>query len=119
MTLLETMVALVIAAGVIVGALETSRMANSRTAIALLESEAAILAEGLLSKVGAHVPLEPGHHEGSEHNGVSWSLDINAYLPRAKGIRAFEITAAVSIKRGGLSVRQEVATIKLAREISR
>ena len=116
MTLLETLVSLAIASGIIVGALEASRLAASRAAIASLDVEAAARAEKLHSRVGADLPLEAGHREGSEAGGITWSLDVSPYSQAAKGPRAFEITADVSITRGGLSARQKVATLKLKPE---
>jgi hypothetical protein len=113
MTLLETLVSLAVASGVIVGALEASRLAASRAATAFLDVEAAARAERLHSRVGTDLPLEAGHREGSEGGGIRWSLDVKPYSEGGKGPKAFEIAAVVSITRGGLSAKQTVATLKL------
>ena len=116
MTILETIIALAIAFSVVGGALEASRMATARVALARLQVDAAIKAERLLSKVGAELPLAAGNSEGVEEGGVTWSLDVSPYHPAAKGPMAFDIAAHVEIRRGGLVARQDVATMKLRSE---
>jgi type II secretory pathway pseudopilin PulG len=115
-TILETIIAMVIAIGVVAGALEAAGMATARTALARLRVEAAAEAEGLLAKVGTEVPLAAGTREGMGEGGVAWSLAVNPYQPVAKGPQAFDVVAHVEIRRGGLVVREDLATLKLLPE---
>jgi hypothetical protein len=118
-SVLEAVIAVIIAFGVIAGALEASRMATSRGALAGLDAEVALRAERLIASIGAERPLAAQHSEGSEEGGVSWTLDVTPYAEGAKGTAAFDILAEVAIRRGGLSARQQIATLKLRPEPSR
>jgi hypothetical protein len=112
-TVLETMVALSIGLGVMAGALEASRLAVTRTALAKLDIEAAIRAERLMSGVGAERPLTIGQSEGTDGNGTMWVVNISRHGPETAAPGAFEVAATVTIKRGGLKARQHIAILKL------
>ena len=113
MTLLEALLALVIAFGVITSALEASRTATNRSAIAHLEAEAALDAEALLSRVGTELPLNPGRLEGQDGNGEHWVVDVGPEGMGGDALRAYQIKADVRIARAGLSAHSSVATLKL------
>jgi hypothetical protein len=115
-TILETIIAMAIAVGVIAGALEASGMATARAVWASLQVEAVVKAERLLAKAGGELPLAEGGSEGVEEGGMTWSLAVSPYQPAAKGPQAFDVVARVEIRRGGLVVRQELATMKLRLE---
>ena len=118
MSVLEAIIAVVIAFGIVAGAIEASRMAASRAALASLDAEVAIRAERLIASVGTERPLAAQHDEGSEE-GVGWTLEVAPYAEDAKAPLAFDIVAEVTIRRGDLSARQRIATLKLRPEPSR
>jgi hypothetical protein len=118
-SVLEAIIAVVIAFGIVAGAIEASRMAASRAALASLDAEVAIRAERLIASVGTERPLAAQHDEGSEEGGVGWTLEVAPYAEDAKAPLAFDIVAEVTIRRGDLSARQRIATLKLRPEPSR
>jgi acyl CoA:acetate/3-ketoacid CoA transferase len=113
MTILEALLAVVIALGVVASAIEASQIAISRSVIARLLAESALDAEALLSRVGNDIPFDPGHIEGAEANGARWSLDIVTVSAGNEALRAYQVTSDVSITRAGRSVHSEIATLKL------
>jgi hypothetical protein len=113
MNLLEAMISLVIAAGVIAAVLETSHLSAGRTVSARLELEATARAEALLARAGSHLPLVPGRLEGGDSREVRWILEIRRDDSVKGPPDAVEVTADVRISRGGLSARQTLVTLKL------
>jgi hypothetical protein len=112
MNVLESLLALIIAFGVVASAIEASRIATSRSAIARLQTEAALDAEALLSRVGNDLPLNPGHLEGTEGNGVHWVIDVWPASRETDALQAYQITSDVGITRAGISAHNKVATLK-------
>jgi hypothetical protein len=113
MTVLEALLAVVIAFGVVASAIEASRIAANRSTIAHLQAEAALDADALLSRVGQDLPLNPGHLDGAEGNGVRWAIDVAPAGRESDALQAYEVTSDVRISRAGMSVHQNVATLKI------
>jgi hypothetical protein len=113
MTVLEALLAVVIAFGVVASAIEASRIAANRSTIARLQAEAALEADALLSRLGQDLPLNPGHLEGDGGNGVRWAIDVASAGREADALQAFQVTSDVRISRAGMSVHQNVATLKI------
>lgn len=113
MTLLEAAIAVVMVAGITIGAVEASRSAITRDAFARLQVEATLKANTLLANAGTTLPLRAGRHEGMEERGIRWALDISSPLDAHDRVKAFEVVAEVAIARGGLSARSHLATLKL------
>jgi hypothetical protein len=113
MTVLEALLAVVIAFSVVASAIEASRLAANRSTIARLQAEAALDADALLSRLGQDLVLNPGHLEGAEGNGVRWAIDIAPAGGETDALQAYEITSDVRISRAGLSVHKNVATLKI------
>ena len=76
MTITEALIAIVIAAGVMMAAVEATRMAATRTAISLLEMEAVVRAEALLASAGVDFPLAPGRIGGTHGDDVIWTEQL-------------------------------------------
>src|SRR5580704_16148532 len=112
MTVLEALLALVIAFGVVASAIEASRVAIGRSMIARLEAEAALDAEALLSRVGNDLPFNSGHLEGAESNGVRWAIDVVAAGQETDALQAYQVTSDVAIVRAGISAQSNLTTLK-------
>lgn len=113
MNLVETLIALTIAAGVIVAAVESSYSTARRAALAQLQSEAVIRAEALLARAGSELPLREQRLEGAEGSSVQWILDMRREGPGSGSPKAFQVMAEVMVTRDGLSVHEQLATLKL------
>jgi hypothetical protein len=116
MSLLETMVALTIAAGVISAALETAYLTAQRTMLANLEMEAILRAEALLAWAGTDPSNTAAHREGTDGETVRWTLDMERDDAGNRPPAAMRIVARVTITRDGASTQQELATLKLVPE---
>jgi hypothetical protein len=113
MTVLEALVALMIALGVVTAAVEASRMAISRSTIARLQVEATLDTETLLARVGNDIPLSEEHLEGDGGNGEHWIIDIVPTSAPTDVVRAYEVHAEVRLLRAGISAQSRLATLKL------
>jgi hypothetical protein len=113
MTVLEALLAVIIAFGVAASAIEASRLVIGRSAIARLEVEAALDAETLLSRVGNDLPLNPGHLEGVEGNGMRWAIDIVPAGRETDTLQAYQVTSNVAIGRASTSAHSTLATLKI------
>lgn len=113
MNLLEALVALMMAAGVIAAGLEASYQAQARTALARLETEAVVRAEALLARTGAEIPLQTGHFDGADGNSVRWALDIQRDESVKGPPYGFQVTADVVVTRDEGLVRQKLVTLKV------
>ena len=113
MTVLEALLAVVIAFGVVASAIEASRVAIGRSTIARLEAEAALDAEALLSRVGNDMPLNPGHLEGAEGNGVRWAIDVVPAGRETDMLQAYQVTSNVAIGRAGTLAQSNLTTLKI------
>ena len=114
MTIAEALVAIVIAAGVMIAAVEVTRSAASRTAAALLEMEAVTRAEALLAGAGVDFPLVPGRIEGAQDDGMTWRVDIERADAAASRPIAFQVTSTVSVARAGTAAQQTLSTLRLS-----
>jgi hypothetical protein len=113
MTVIEALVALVIAFGVVVSAIEASRQAITRSAMARLDAEADLDAEALLSRVGRDLPLQTGRLEGDDGSTVHWTVEMQAVTAPQDAPSAYAVMSEVTILRAGLSAHGRVATLKL------
>lgn len=113
MTLIETLVAMTVAVGVVVVGLESARQSIERTNLSALETEASLRAEALMGRVGADVPLAPGRREGSDEDIGRWSLDIRLDEASSRRLAAYHIVASVSVTRGQRSASSTLETLKL------
>jgi hypothetical protein len=113
MTVLEALLALVIAFSVVASAIEASRLAIGRSTIARLEAEAALDAEALLSRVGNDLPLNPGHFDGAEGKGVRWAIDVVPAGREADALQAYQVTSNVAIRRAGTTAQSNLTTLKI------
>jgi hypothetical protein len=116
MSLLEVLVALVIAAGVVAAAVEASHLAQVRVLRAQLEFDAVAGAEALLARAGAELPLRVGRLDGVDGTGLSWRLDVAREGQTMGSPEAFQVTADVLVVRDGHEVRQRLKTLKIVRE---
>jgi prepilin-type N-terminal cleavage/methylation domain-containing protein len=113
MTLVEVLVALVIASGVTLFAMEISRFTVNRSAASLVQLEAVLEAESLLSRVGLDIPLQVGQIQNTTSEGISWVIDIRRLDDRPALPHAYQVSSEVIIARAGISERYRLATIKL------
>jgi hypothetical protein len=114
MTITEALIAIVIAAGVMIAAVEATRSGAARTGISLLEMEAVARAETLLATAGVDFPLAPGRIEGAQDEDVIWSVDIERSDSTLSKPIAFRVTSNVTIARAGNTVQQSLSTLKLS-----
>lgn len=100
-TLIEVVVAFVIAALVVVAALQVFGGAFDGSARAEQLTRALVAAESKISEVGVTIPLEAGEHRGVS-GGMSWTARIEpsdglgADNARRAPLRAYEVTVAVT-----------------------
>ena len=113
MSLLETLIALMIAAGVIAAGVEAAHMSQARTLRARLDLEAVTRTESLLAQAGTEIPLRAGRLEGADGEAVLWSLDMLRDEQAKPPPEAFLVTAEVTVTRDGQSVHQRLSTLKL------
>lgn len=111
--LVEVLVALVIAAGVTMFAMEIARSTINRSAVSLVQLEAVLEAESLLSRVGLDIPLQTGQLQNTTPDGVTWIVDIRRLDDRSALPRAYQVSSEVTVARAGVSERYRIATVKL------
>ena len=109
----EALLAVVIAFGVVASAIERRELQPTDRRSRTCEAEAALDADALLSRVGQDLPLNPGHLEGDGGNGVRSAIDVASAGREADALQAYEVTSDVRISRAGMSVHQNVATLKI------
>lgn len=113
MTLLEALIALVIASGVTIAALDASRLLATRSDAATLETEALLRAEALLNAASADPAGALGNAEGRDGPSLHWATRVERKSYGRGPAQAFEITARVTIARGGVRVERSLATLKV------
>lgn len=119
-SLVEALVALVIAGGVVTayyGAMASSLDLARRSEAS---AEAAVIAGALLDQIGHEIPLDPGGYEGRTVAGFGWRLRITV----GAGIDA--VTASEDLRRieidiagPGLAVPYRLTTLRVSAEILR
>jgi type II secretory pathway component PulJ len=113
MTFIEAMVALVIAAGVIIAALDASHLISARSDASAMEIESLLRAESLLAVVGADVRLAAGTTEGEDGPDVRWATLVEQKDYGQGRAHAFAITSQVTITRAGRRIQRSLSTLKL------
>ncbi len=120
MTFVEALIALVLATGVVVAALDASRLISARSGSAALEIEALLRAESLLGAAATDPVRSAGVLEGQDSPDVHWMTNVQ---PRSYGgqgpAQAFEIASQVTITRGGARVRRSLTTLKVLENMRR
>jgi hypothetical protein len=112
MTLVEALIALVIASGVTIVALEASRRLATRSEAAALETEALLRAEALLGAARIDPTGSIGSTEGRDGPSLHWSTRIERRSYGRGPAQAFEITAQVTITRGDARIQRSLTTLK-------
>lgn len=115
-TLLEVLIALTILA-VSVGVLFTSfSVTASGTQVAHRDMGAASLAQSLLARIGADIPIRPGKLTGSAGD-LNWEIDIAPYGGQADTsgslLAAFEVALRIS-RMGESADALTLKTLRLA-----
>lgn len=113
MTLLEAIVALVIASGILGSTFEIYRQSVNRSATARLSVEATLEAESQLARVSSDIPLRPTRLETNDGRGRASVIAIRPVVFGDGRMKAFEVISEVVITRGGTSARARLATLKL------
>jgi hypothetical protein len=113
MTLVEALISLAIAIGVVASAVEASRLAIARTAVARLDAEAALSAEAALARVGNDIPLSPGHYEGNQEEGRHWAIDVSSFGDHGDAVQSYVVSVKVTIARAGIAAQSSIGTLRL------
>lgn len=114
MSFIEALVALVIASGVVIATLEISRNGAGRSAMMLMEMEAALIAEGQ-NEAAFGNPGAPARTEGANGTGATWVTTIS---PRTYGRGArplTEISTKVTVHRAGMAIERTLSTLRFTR----
>jgi general secretion pathway protein I len=90
-TLLEVLVAFVIFALSFAVVLEIIAGSMRSTVRARDYSEAALLAQSLMERVGNEVPLEAGGYQGETEDGFAWAIEITDFEGLNEETRSLEL----------------------------
>lgn len=90
-TLLEVLVAFVIFALSFAVVLEIIAGSMRSTVRARDYSEAALLAQSLMERVGNEVPLEAGGYQGETEDGFAWAIEITDFEGLNEETRSVEL----------------------------
>jgi hypothetical protein len=113
MTLVEALVALVIASGVTIAALDASRLLAGRSDSAALETEALLRAEALVNAARIDPTASVGSAEGQDGPNLRWATTVERKSYGRGPAQAFEITARVTITRGDARVARSLTTLQV------
>lgn len=113
MTLIETLVSMAIAVGIVGTGIEATYRSVTRSSIARAETEAAIRAEALLARIGGDLPIAVGKHDGSDGGETHWEIDVRPEGGPGGRFRAYHVVATVSVGRGGRVATISLETLKL------
>jgi type II secretory pathway pseudopilin PulG len=115
MSLIEALIALVVASGMVIAALEICHTGTSRNAIASMEMEAAVLAEERNETAYSSLATTSFPIEGRVGDDVAWSTTVMP-LPTGRGpTKLLEFTTSVTIIRAGSTMRRNLSVLKLQR----
>jgi hypothetical protein len=106
-SLLETLIAMIVLAGIVTASTDTSILAARREIQAELDLEAVLFGESLMSRVGIDVPLSD-YDQVSDHRNLNlkWSLRTNRISPVLT-----EVSCNVVISRSGLLATRTFRTV--------
>lgn len=113
MTIVEAIVSVLIAAGLMLASLEISRAVIDRTQMARLELRASMKSEELLARAGAEFPLKDMQIESGSSGPVQWSLRIQSRRYGEGPLEAFEVSARVIVLENGRKGESVLGTLKL------
>lgn len=112
MTLLESLIALAIAALVIVGGVEAVFLTVRRTEVVALDFETTELANSLLVRYASGPTGDALPHSFSDkRSGREWRITVTRNDPAKYGFSAADVTADVRITRGALSMEKRLSTL--------
>lgn len=116
MTLIEVLVAIAIASGVLATAIETYRFASLRSVVYGMDLETVDLAASLLARADKDVAI--GSHQSSAFDGgsLSWSID-GRRIGTAANVNLTDIQVRVRFERAGIVVEHNLSTLKLGQDI--
>jgi general secretion pathway protein I len=116
-TLIEVLVAIAIFS---VGfAVLANVISNSRSLGLRAEnmSRAVSLAQSVMARVGADIPVKPSYFEGEVANGFRWELTVQpdgtSGFGRARGVGAYVVRINVAWKEGSHEKQYELVTLRL------
>jgi prepilin-type N-terminal cleavage/methylation domain-containing protein len=95
-SLLEALVALAILSAVVTTSLSIASSSMYRSAEALEEFRAFMMADAILQRAGPEIPLVPGRTSGRLNDGGVWSLSIERSEGSGRGAPRFDVTAEVA-----------------------
>jgi general secretion pathway protein I len=117
-TLLEAIIALAILALSLSGIFQMMSISIGRTAQSEAVTQARVLAQSLLARVGHEIPAKAGEQTGDDGHGMRWRLLQKPYGEldeRARGqMSLMETTAEVIWGQGGSAQSVSITTLRLA-----
>ena len=118
MSLIEVLVAILIASGLLATAMETYRFVTVRTAAQEVEHEAVDLAASLLARADRDLPFGSRQSKMTEGAKLSWSVDGRG-IGKAANANLTEVHVRVRLERAGIVVERSLSTLRVERGASR